>query len=318
MVDDGDSVSLDNIQTELALRANEPDCPTTITQTLIDARDMVQNLEDTGLTTNMSSVRGGLVKALGLTASNELLRWLAHSLGDNYHENTTLAGLRQAWKLYKSKAFRKVLNVEEEALTAFANDFEAAVAERLANGRIRPSAHLSVPKLLEAAEDVTQAIKADPAVQQDFTYAKDTSVFDSPATDEQIAQAEARLDYFTGLSLNIPAQWDNWPVAPSPTAVGYGDYPENFLISRALELGFEDIDNVWLIPPFVITPIKDAVKTLLEDESLSELNKNSVRNAARGFAGSEQEWEKMEWACVTWASGRTVAMSFYLSVRSLA
>ncbi|OAG19980.1 hypothetical protein CC77DRAFT_1009657 [Alternaria alternata] len=381
MPSDDEAVSLDDIQRELQLQPNKSDGPSSTTQMLMNARGIVHNLETAGRTTHVSSVSCDLLEALdlvlaaeeqhgkhengrgldllGAPSPDELLRWLAYSLGERHSDNWAIAGSRQAWRLYKRGALRQALSIDEAALTAFAHDFEIALIERLTNGRTKPSAHLSMPELLKAAEDVTQAIRTDAEVSQNSVRARSASLFDSPAKEEQIAQAETRLgiklpsdyknflqisngtvghmwghplgdfqpplhtvdklrwldpaeeDYFTGLALDIPARWANWPFAPRPTANGYGDYPEHFVIGCASELGFEDIDNVWLIPPSTVTPIKDAVKKLLEDEDLSELDKNSVRNAVRDFAGSEDEWEQMEWACVTWASGGTAAIFFY-------
>jgi hypothetical protein len=380
--ENGSTVTRDDIQRELELRMTESDRPPTTTRMLIDARDIIQGFETAGSTPEISKVRGGLVEALelvlsaeahhkkhsaggvrnsrGAPTSEELLRWLAHSLGEMYHENLTIFGSRQAWKLYKSGALRQQLNVDEAALTSFANDFEIALTERLTNDRSRPSANMSVPELLEVAEHVTQAVKTNPNVQEFYAHVTDTSLFSSPATEAQIAEAEAQLgvtlpsdyttflrisdgtighmwdhsfcgyqpllhpvdklrwldlveeDYFTGLSLDIPARWDKWPFAPPPTATGYGgDSLEHFIIGRALEIGTEDIDNVWLLPPSTVTSIKEAVKKILEDENLEELDKNSVRTAVKDFAGSEEDWEKVKWACVTWASGGTAAMFVY-------
>ncbi|KAI4702799.1 hypothetical protein J4E89_010136 [Alternaria sp. Ai002NY15] len=125
-------------------------------------------------------------------------------------------------------------------------------------------------------------------------------------------------DYFTDLTLDLPTRWDKWPFAPAPTAKAYAcdEVTEHFLIGRALEIGTQEIDNTWLLPPSTITPIKDAVKEMLEDETLGEREKNSVRVAIRDFAGSEEEWEEMEWACVTWASGGVAAMYVYPGFRA--
>jgi tetratricopeptide (TPR) repeat protein len=375
-------VTPDDIQRELELRSYESDRPPTIARILIDARDIIQSFETASSTPEIYKVRPGLLQTLdlvlaaeahhgkynegqalhlhGAPSSEELLRWLALSLGEKYHENFDIPRSREAWKLYKSGALRRALNVDEAALAAFADDFETALTERLTNGRSRPATPHSVPELLEAAEHNTQAVKINPDVQDYFAHARrDTTLLSSPATEEQIEKAEARLgislpsdytaflrfsngttghiwghplgdyqpllhsvdklrwldpaeeDYFTGLNLDLPARWHNWPFAPPPTAKGFGSYPEHFVIGRALEIGTEDIDNVWLLPPSTVTPIKDAVKKLLNDESLSELDKNSVRTAIVDFAGSEDEWERLEWACVTWASGGTAAMFIY-------
>jgi len=125
-------------------------------------------------------------------------------------------------------------------------------------------------------------------------------------------------DYFTDLTLALPTRWDKWPFAPPPTKKAYAcdEVTEHFLIGRALEIGTQEIDNTWLLPPSTITRIKQAVKKMLDDETLGDREKNSVRVAIRDFAGSEEEWEEMEWACVTWASGGVAAMYVYPGFRA--
>ncbi|KAI4923180.1 uncharacterized protein J4E92_007934 [Alternaria infectoria] len=128
----------------------------------------------------------------------------------------------------------------------------------------------------------------------------------------------AEEDYFTDLTLDLPTRWDKWPFAPPPTKKAYAcdEVTEHFLIGRALEIGTQEIDNTWLLPPSTITPIKDAVEKMLDDETLGEREKNSVGVAIRDFAGSEEEWEEIEWACVTWASGGVAAMYVYPGFRA--
>jgi len=128
----------------------------------------------------------------------------------------------------------------------------------------------------------------------------------------------AEEDYFTDLTLDLPTRWDKWPFAPPPTKKAYAcdEVTEHFLIGRALEIGTQEIDNTWLLPPSTVKPIKDAVKKMLDDETLGEREKNSVRVAIKDFAGSEREWEEMEWACVTWASGGVAAMYVYPGFRA--
>ncbi|KAI4640840.1 hypothetical protein J4E93_008433 [Alternaria ventricosa] len=128
----------------------------------------------------------------------------------------------------------------------------------------------------------------------------------------------AEEDYFTDLTLDLPTRWDKWPFAPPPTKKAYAcdEVTEHFLIGRALEIGTQEIDNTWLLPPSTITPIKQAVTKMLDDETLGEREKDSVRVAIRDFAGSEEEWEEMEWACVTWASGGVAAMYVYPGFRA--
>ncbi|KAI4681446.1 uncharacterized protein J4E84_007683 [Alternaria hordeiaustralica] len=330
-----------------------------------DVRSGLVNMLDLVLSAEANHEQPGMDEALllsGTPPSHELLRWLAHSLGERSYETQPAMESRQAWKLYKSGALRQQLNIDEAALAAFAKDFENALNDRLTNGRTRTRADISMQELLKATEYNTkynaEARKVNPEPPE-------TSLFQSPATDSQIKEAEASLnttlpadyktflrlsngfgspwghplgdlqtplhpvdklrwldpaeeDYFTNLTLDLPTRWDKWPFAPPPTKKAYAcdEVTEHFLIGRALEIGTQEIDNTWLLPPSTITPIKRAVKKMLDDETLGEREKNSVRAAIKDFAGSEEEWEQMKWACVTWASGGVAAMYVYPSFRA--
>jgi hypothetical protein len=362
----------------VSLNPHRLDHPPSICQLLDSARDIIHSFETAHPAPKIRDVRSGLVSALdlvlsaevhhekggtgetlhlrGAPTSAELLSWLAQSLGDEYYENRPVTESRQAWKLYKRGALRRQLNVDEAALTAFAEDFENALTERLTNGRSRPAANLSIPELLKAVEHNAQI---NPKAQETYHEPHDSSLFHTPATEQQIKETETRLnttlpsdyttflrlsngfgsawshpldafqpplhpvdklrwldptseDYFTDLTLDMPTRWDKWPFAPAPTTPSnYSDAPEHFLIGRALEIGTEGIDNTWLLPPSTVIPIKCAVKNMLDDENLGVREKGSVRAAVRDFAGSEEGWEGMEWACVTWASGGVAAMYVY-------
>jgi hypothetical protein len=358
--------------------------PPTTSQMLDSAREIIHSFETARPTQNLRDVRSGLVSALhlvlsaeahheqhgtgevshrrGSPTSEELLRWLANSLGEKSYETRPATESRPAWNLYCDGALRQQLSLDEAALTAFADDFVEAVIERLNKGRSKLTANLPIHELLKAAEYNTQT---NPKARKYNPQPPEASLFNTPATDSQITEAETRLaitlpsdyktflrlsngfgsawghplgdfqpplhsvdklrwldpdseDYFTDLTLDIPARWDKWPFSPPPTAKPYAadDERSHFLVGRALEIGSEDIDNTWLLPPSTITPIKDAVKKMLDDETLGEGEKGSVRAAIRDFAGSEEGWEKMEWACVTWASGGTAAMFVYPGFRA--
>jgi len=367
-----------------ALHTYPLDDPRLTPRMLRKAINSIHNFQTGRLTSNMRDVRSGLVNMLdlvlsaeanheqpgmdetlrqsGTPPSHELLRWLAHSLGERSYETQPAMESRQAWKLYKSGALRQQLNINEAALATFAKDFEDALIERLTNGRTRSVANMSMQELLKAAEYNT---KYNAEAKEVNPEPPETSLFHSPATDSQIEEAETRLntalpadyktflnisngfgspwghplgdlqtplhpvdklrwldpaeeDYFTDLTLDLPTRWDKWPFAPPPTKKAYAcdEVTEHFLIGRALEIGTQEIDNTWLLPPSTITPIKQAVKKMLDDETLGEREKNSVRVAIRDLAGSEEEWEEMEWACVTWASGGVAAMYVYPGFRA--
>ncbi|KAH6848509.1 hypothetical protein BKA58DRAFT_445167 [Alternaria rosae] len=206
----------------------------------------------------------------------------------------------QVWKLYKRGALRQQFDIDEAALANFAQDFEHTVTKRLANGRSKLRSNLSVQELLKAVEYNTQT---NPKARQyksqieeaearlNITLPSDYKAFlrfsngfgsawGHPLGDFQTPPTLDKLrwldpteeDYFTDLSLDLPTRWDKWPFAPPPTAKAYAcdDVSEHFLIGRALEIGTQEIDNTWLLPPSTIMPIKQAVKKMLDDGSLGE------------------------------------------------
>jgi hypothetical protein len=359
------------------------DSQPTVEQKLDAAHEIIHSLETVGPSAKVNDIKSGLGNALdlvlsaqkdsekqtdggelnmrGAPTSEELLKWIAKSTGDKYYDLRYLTESRYVWKVLKTGASRELLNVDKEALSAFAEEVESAIIERLAHGRQQPAAHMSIEDLLKASQHNTQT---NPAASGLPDQAKDASLFRDPATSSQLREAEVRLDtqlpedykaflrlsngfgatwghalgdyepplhalsslrwldpatedYFTDLTLDIPTRWDTWPFAPPPTmSSNYADDLEYFLVGRALEIGTEGIDNTWLVPPSTIEPIKNAIRGMLEDEQLGEREKQSVRRAISDFAGSEQQWEKMEWACVTWASGGTAAMYVHPSFKA--
>ncbi|KAH6844476.1 hypothetical protein BKA58DRAFT_459879 [Alternaria rosae] len=371
----------------VAFNTHKLDRPSTTAQMLDYIRDIIHSFEIARPVAKIRDVRSGLVSALdmvllceayheqhprdatlrksGAPTSYKLLHWLAHSLGEQSYETQPAMESWQVWKLYKRGALRQQFDIDEAALANFAQDFEHTVTKRLANGRSKLRSNLSVQELLKAVEYNTQTNPKARQYSNANEQPPETSLFNAPAIESQIEEAEARLnitlpsdykaflrfsngfgsawghplgdfqtplhsvdklrwldpteeDYFTDLSLDLPTRWDKWPFAPPPTAKAYAcdDVSEHFLIGRALEIGTQEIDNTWLLPPSTIMPIKQAVKKMLDDGSLGEREKNSVRAAIRDFAGSEEEWEEMEWACATWASGGVAAMYVYPGFRT--
>jgi hypothetical protein len=184
----------------------------TVEQKLDAACRVIRSFETAGSPPKINDLKSGLVSALDLVLSaqkdfakqdqdgkldmrgartpEELLSWIARSTGDKYYEQRYLHDSRHAWKLLKSGALRQLLDVDEDALLAFASEVESAMTERLAQGRERPAAHFSIADLLKAVQHNTQT---NPAVGGLPDQAKDASPYHSPATTAQICEAEARL-----------------------------------------------------------------------------------------------------------------------------
>jgi hypothetical protein len=66
-----------------------------------------------------------------------------------------------------------------------------------------------------------------------------------------------------------------------------------------------------------VAEVKDKVRSILDsaDARITEEIRNNVRNAVQDFAGSMEEFEALEWCCLTWASGGSVQMDGYSSFR---
>jgi len=113
-------------------------------------------------------------------------------------------------------------------------------------------------------------------------------------------------EYFTDLTADILPDvfilirdiYDNekWPKVDTP-----------------LEIGSEDIDSVWLLPP---VKVKELVAMYLNQRDRSADIKAFIENAIISWAGSVGGFEKLEWCVITWASGGAVDMRAYPSFKA--
>ncbi|KAF2181682.1 hypothetical protein K469DRAFT_752576 [Zopfia rhizophila CBS 207.26] len=85
--------------------------------------------------------------------------------------------------------------------------------------------------------------------------------------------------YFTDLPLDLP-------VHPYGVARSHDEITENWpTVGMAIEIGTEDIDNTWLIPPKKIEEVTSKIAGILENNEYGEDLKTSFRIAIRDFAG---------------------------------
>jgi hypothetical protein len=85
------------------------------------------------------------------------------------------------------------------------------------------------------------------------------------------------------------------------------------LFDRVLEIGTRDIDNLWLVHPQLVEECKIAYNEMFEKGD--ERQKKTIVMAMEAFAGSKDEFEKLEWCCVMWSSGGSASLSAYASFR---
>jgi hypothetical protein len=83
------------------------------------------------------------------------------------------------------------------------------------------------------------------------------------------------------------------------------------VFDRVLEIGVRDIDNVWLVRPELVRQAKDAYKTMYKRANKKQ--KRTIDRAIEAFAGSKEEFNRLKWCCVTWASGGYATMASYMS-----
>ena len=84
-------------------------------------------------------------------------------------------------------------------------------------------------------------------------------------------------------------------------------------VGTPLEIGTEDINSVWLLPP---SKVKEIVSTYLKQRYRSAEIKSLIENAVTSWAGSVREFENLEWCVMTWASGGAVDMRAYPSFKA--
>ncbi|KAF2671965.1 hypothetical protein BT63DRAFT_437870 [Microthyrium microscopicum] len=81
------------------------------------------------------------------------------------------------------------------------------------------------------------------------------------------------------------------------------------LFDRVLEIGHEGRDNVWLVQPYLFEQAKAAYQQMYDRADAGQ--KYIIERAMEGVAGSKEDFEKMEWAVITWASGSSANMVGY-------
>ncbi|KAK8111976.1 uncharacterized protein PG998_008433 [Apiospora kogelbergensis] len=86
------------------------------------------------------------------------------------------------------------------------------------------------------------------------------------------------------------------------------------LFDRVIRVGERDIDDLWLVPPKLVHEAKGTYLKMLENGD--EMQKKILKNAIRDFAGSVEEFEKLEWCFVKNTVGSGPEMNVYSSFRA--
>lgn len=112
-------------------------------------------------------------------------------------------------------------------------------------------------------------------------------------------------DYFTDLAADF---------VPDIFHVLYTTHEDEWpTVGRTLEIGSEDIDNVWLLPP---AKVQELVSHYLGLRGHSGETNQTIESAATAWAGSVADFEKLDWCVMTWAAGGSATMESYPSFKA--
>lgn len=274
----------------------------------------------------------------GLISIEDLMERFSHRMASN-QQIVYLTQCRRAWGVMKDGVLARAVRVNDEKVQAYAKLLEEALEQRMRDGRMKPEP-LSMKQMLEALNDNT---RTNPDSLEHYLDEPPESLFHDPATPQEIKEVEEQLgielpaDYkeFLAITDGFEATWGGiipdsplYPVGeirwfdddedyfidltfdPFGTGKAFGPLPT---IGKAIEIGTEDIDNVWLLPPSKVREVQDWTSKVLESDKHDEGLKKSLVEAVEDFAGSVEEFMKLEWFLVTWASGGAVSMEQYPS-----
>ncbi|KAF2131232.1 hypothetical protein P153DRAFT_337627 [Dothidotthia symphoricarpi CBS 119687] len=290
----------------------------------------------------------------GVPSEDEILSMIAKRLGarSQIHE---LTQSRRVWPMLNDGALPKILGIDKTKVNLFAEQLVEVVTERLVKGRLSLS-ELSIKQIVELINMNTLTNPDSIRTFQERDDEAPSTILHDPAPASVVVKTEERLDtklpddykeylsitngnepafggiimeaplwkcedirwfaddedYFADLCIDIPGDMS------SITHEIANDGLDWTKIGRGIIIGQEDIDNTFLIPPATIERVQEKVRSVLEsrDEKVTREVKDSVRHAVNDFAGSMEEFNKLEWCCLTWASGGAVQMDGYKSFKA--
>jgi SMI1 / KNR4 family (SUKH-1) len=119
-------------------------------------------------------------------------------------------------------------------------------------------------------------------------------------------------DYFTDLRLEILPFEVSSICREFPGLAEADDWPR---VGRTIQIGQRDIDVVWLLLPATVAKVRDAYLHIVDSKEAPEGLKTIVMNAVNSFAGSRQDFEKLDWCVLHWTSGGGALMIAYRSFK---
>ncbi|KAI5248729.1 hypothetical protein E4T42_05595 [Aureobasidium subglaciale] len=262
-------------------------------------------------------------------------------LTENYsHEDRDLDLIDspRCWSLFTSGAVARKWDLSDQKLDAQAADLlEAARALIIESGiYIRASPVVSDEYWIEAGEEKPQ------------------SLYSPPATEEDIANLEARLkvnlpeDFkeFLRTSNGFGGIWNGYGPDPPILSTDEIDWFESSeyeteycqlelpssvtelrdtlaykdddldppLFEDVIRIASYDVDDLWLVPPELMQRTREHYKKLYA--VVDDNGKRTIERAIDNFAGSWEDWEKLDWGCVYCARGGGNGWGIYKSFKA--
>lgn len=273
----------------------------------------------------------------------EILRLIGSRLDANsalYY----LAQSRRAWSVLRRGALADALGIDQDRVAQFWRDIEPTVVSRFREGR-SPLSEMTMRDMVRALDHNSRTAPDAIEYFQEAGWEIPDTIIHEPASASEIRDLEARLDGaqlpddykeflsitnglgeswggittnpplhptsevlmctehpFKDLALDIP--WVAWCVGKNRHQDATEDWPT--IGPEALEIGAEDTENLWLVPPDSVNKVKERVRRILENDSYSEDFMNSWRRAVTDFVDGGQGLEKFYepgWCCLSIPSG---------------
>lgn len=289
-----------------------------------------------------------------VVSEHEILGMIAKKLNGR-NQISELIQSRRAWALLRDGVLLQILNIDKRKVDQFSEQLLDAVTERFDNGR-QVSDNISIRDLVETINTNTRTNPESVTYFQEGDREVPDTILHDPAPASLIEETEKRLgttlpadykeylsitngndpafggiimespiwnceeirwiaddeDYFSDLGVDIPAEMASIMHQIHNDGLAWPG------IGKSLIIGQEDIDNIFLIAPEPVERVKEEVRSILEskDEKVTQEVKDSVTRMAEDFAGSLEDFNKMEWCCVTWASGGAAEMSGFKSFKA--
>ncbi|KEQ91246.1 hypothetical protein AUEXF2481DRAFT_505411 [Aureobasidium subglaciale EXF-2481] len=275
-------------------------------------------------------------------------------LTENYsHEDRDLDLIDspRCWSLFTSGAVAKKWDLSDQKLDAQAADLLEAARQRYWR-EPSSSSPASISELLRSCNDDSVARSDEYWIEAGEE--KPQSLYSPPATEEDIANLEARLkvnlpeDFkeFLRTSNGFGGIWNGYGPDPPILSTDEIDWFESReyeteycqlelpssvtelrdtlaykdddldppLFEDVIRIASYDIDDLWLVPPELMQRTREHYKKLYA--VVDDNGKRTIERAIDNFAGSWEDWEKLDWGCVYCARGGGNGWGIYKSFKA--